>query len=76
MSLIRKIKVYPNKSLSKLYALYSQLMATMMENQIGVNFAIFCSNPWRQFIELLEICCKDTNIHESVENKNFQFLAS
>ena len=40
-----------------------------MENRVGVNFAIFRSNHWHQFIELLEICCKDTNIHESVENK-------
>ena len=42
-------------------------MATKMENHVGVNFAIFRSNPWRQFIELH--CCKDTNIHEFVENK-------
>ena len=40
-----------------------------MENRVGVNFAIFRSNPWRQFIVLLEICCKDTNIHENMENK-------
>ena len=46
-----------------------QLMATKMENRFGVNFAIFRSNPWCQFIVLLEICCKDTNIHENVENK-------
>ena len=46
-----------------------QLMATKMENRVGMNFAIFRSNPWRQFIVLLEICCKDTNIHENVENK-------
>ena len=50
-------------------------MATKMENRVGVNFAIFRSNPWRQFIELLEIYCKDTNIHESVENK-FQIFGS
>ena len=50
-----------------------QLMATKKENRVGVNFAIFRSNPWRQFIELLEICCKDTNIHESVENKISDF---
>ena len=42
-------------------------MATKMEDQVGVNFAIFRSNPWRQFIELLKICCKETNIHKSVE---------
>ena len=50
-------------------------MATKKENRVGVNFAIFRSNPWRQFIELLEICCKDINIHESVEKQNFRFLA-
>ena len=50
-------------------------MATKMENRFGVNFAIFRCNPssWRQFFELLEICCKDTNIHESVENKISDF---
>ena len=48
-------------------------MATKMENRIGVNFAIFRCNLWRQFIELLEICCKDINIHESVENKISDF---
>ena len=51
-------------------------MAMKMENQTGVNFAIFRSNPWLQFIELLEICCKDTkvtNIHESVVNKISDF---
>ena len=50
-----------------------QLMATKMENRVGVNFAIFRSTPWRQFIELLEICCKDTNIHESMNNKISDF---
>ena len=49
-------------------------MATKMENRIGVNFAIFRSNPWRQFIVLLEICCKDTNIHGHVGNKISDFL--
>ena len=48
-------------------------MATKMENRVGVNFAIFRSNPWRQFIVHLEICCKDTNIHENVENKISDF---
>ena len=48
-------------------------MATKMENRVGVNIAIFHSNPWCQFIELLVICCKDTNIHESVENKISDF---
>ena len=48
-------------------------MATKMENPVGVNFAIFRSNPWRQFTELLHICCKDTNIHENVENKISDF---
>ena len=47
-------------------------MATKMENRVGVNFAIFRSNLWRQFFEL-EICCKDTNIYESVENKISDF---
>ena len=42
-------------------------MATQMENWVGVNFAISRSNPWRQFIVLLEICYKDTNIHENVK---------
>ena len=32
-------------------------------------FCYLRSNPWRQFTELLEICCKDTIIHESAENK-------
>ena len=44
-------------------------MATKMENRVGMNFAIFRCNPWRQFIELLEICCKDTNIHEVWKTK-------
>ena len=44
------------------------------ENRVGVNFAIFHSNPGCQFIVLLEICCKDTNIHENVENKISDFL--
>ena len=48
-------------------------MATKMENRVGVNFAIFGINPWRQFIELFEICCKDTNMHEMVENKISDF---
>ena len=48
-------------------------MATKMEYRVGVNFAIFRSNPWNQFIVLLEICCKDTNIHENVENRIFDF---
>ena len=48
-------------------------MATKMENRVGVNFAIFRSNPWCQFIVLLEICYKDTNIHEKVENKISDF---
>ena len=48
-------------------------MAVKMENQVGVNFAIFRSNPWRQFSVLLEICCTGTNIHESVENKISDF---
>ena len=48
-------------------------MATKIENRVGVNFTIFHSNHWRQFIELLEICCKNTNIHESVENKISDF---
>ena len=43
------------------------------ENRVGVKFDIFRSNPWRQFIVLLEICCKDTNIHDNVENKIFDF---
>ena len=42
-------------------------------NWVCVKFAIFRSNPWRQFIVLLEICCKDTNIHDNVENKIFHF---
>ena len=46
-------------------------MATKMENRVGVDFPILCSNPWRQLIVLLEICCKDTNVHENVENKIF-----
>ena len=49
-------------------------MATKMENRVDVNFAIFRGNPWRQFIVLLEICCKDTDIHENVENKISDFL--
>ena len=48
-------------------------MATKMETRVGVNLAIFRSDHWRQFIVLLEICCKDTNIHENVENKIFDF---
>ena len=48
-------------------------MATKMESRIGVNFAIFRSNHWRHFIALLEICCKDTNVHEDVENKISDF---
>ena len=44
-----------------------------MENLVCVNFAIFRSYHWHQFIELLEICCKNTNIHESVENKISDF---
>ena len=32
-------------------------------------FFYFRSNHWRQFIVLLEISCKDTNIHKNVENK-------
>ena len=48
-------------------------MATKMENRVGVNFAFFRSNPWRQSIVLLEICCKDTYIHESVKNKISDF---
>ena len=44
-----------------------------MENRVDVNFAIFRSNPWRQLIELLEICCKDTHIHENGENKISDF---
>ena len=60
-------------------------MTTKIENRVGVNFAILllllfwlfffffcffsCSNNWLQFIVLLEICCKDTNIHETEENK-------
>ena len=43
------------------------------ENLVGVNFAIFRSIPWRQLIVLLEICCKDANIHENVENKISDF---
>ena len=43
------------------------------ENRVGVHFAILHSNPWHQFIELLEICCKDTIIHESAENKISDF---
>ena len=48
-------------------------MAAKMENLVDVNFAIFRSNPWRQFIVLLEICWKDTNIHEKMENKISDF---
>ena len=48
-------------------------MATKLEHWVGVNFAIFRSNPCRHFIELLEICSKDTKIHESVENKISDF---
>ena len=48
-------------------------MATKMENRVGVKFAIFHSNPWRQFIVLLEICFKNTSIHENVENKISDF---
>ena len=48
-------------------------MVTKMENRVGVIFSIFRSNPWRQFIVLQEICCKDTNIHENVENKISDF---
>ena len=66
-----------NESLSNLYVqpvgYLFQFMATKMENWVGVNFEIFGSNPWRQFIVLLEICCKDTNIHENVENKISDF---
>ena len=61
-----------NDSLSKLCYLF-QLMATKIENRVGVNLAIFRSNPWRQFIVFLEICCKDTNLHENVENKISDF---
>ena len=45
------------------------------EGKIGLVWILlfFGSNPWRQFIELLEICCKYTNIHESVENKISDF---
>ena len=45
-----------------------QLMATEMENRVGMTFAIFRSNPWCQFIVRLKICCKADNIHENVEN--------
>ena len=38
-----------------------------------MKFAVFRSNPRRQVIVLLEICCKDTNIHEIVENKISDF---
>ena len=51
-----------------------QLMATKNENLVGVNCAIFRSNTWRTFVELLEICFKDTNIHERVKKK-IRFLA-
>ena len=44
-----------------------------MENRINVKFAVFHSNPWRQVIVLLKNCCKDTNIHENVENKISDF---
>ena len=60
MPLTRVMTVYPTCIL---------FIPTKMKNRVGVNFAIFRSNPWRQFIVLLEICCKDTNVHESVENK-------
>ena len=48
-------------------------MAIKMENWVGANFAIFRSNPWRQFVVLLEICCTNTNIHENVEHKISEF---
>ena len=48
-------------------------MASKMENRVGVKFAVFRSNPWHQFIVLLESCCKNT-IHENVENKISDFL--
>ena len=44
-----------------------------MDYRVGVNFAIFRSYLWRQFIELLEICYKDTNTHKNVENKISDF---
>ena len=44
------------------------------KNWVGVKFAILRSNPWCQFIVLLEIGCKDNNIHENVENKIFDLL--
>ena len=49
-------------------------MASKMENRVGVKFAVFRSNPWRQVIVLLESCCKNTIIHENVENKISDFL--
>ena len=48
-------------------------MVTKVENRVGVNFAIFRNNPWRQFIVLLEICSKDTYIHKNVKNKISDF---
>ena len=59
------MKVYPTCRLCYLF----HLMATKMENRVGVNVAIFRSIPWDQLIVLMAICCKDTNIHENVENK-------
>ena len=67
MSLTRVIKVYPT----------CMLFTPINVNEDGKSgwceFVIFRSNPWCQFIELLEICCKVTNIHESVENKISSF---
>ena len=40
-----------------------------MEIRVYVKFAILRSNPWRQFIELLEICGKDTDIHKKKKKK-------
>ena len=54
-----------NDCLSNLYTIYSN----EDEKSSWCEFCYFRSNPWRQFIVLLEICCKDTNVHESVENK-------
>ena len=67
--MIRDVFNQSNKKFIQPVCYLLQLMATKMENRVGVNFAIFRCNPWRQFIELLEISCKDTNIHQSVVNK-------
>ena len=50
-------------------------MAIKMENRVGLNFAIFRSNPWRQFTVLLEICVK-TLIYMKVWKTKFPIFGS